>query len=394
MKQGVSGAVLACALAMPFAALGGNPPADDDANAPYKVYDATPAITMGPLLLDMAGDSVVVEWMTDAPSDARVIYGEDALDHEAVPQIDGLVPVGTQHRVVLRGLKPGRTYRYRVASRRVVALKPYWPERGQTAQSEVRSFTTFDPSKRTASFVSMTDTHEDVVRVDALMAMARERPVDFVAHTGDGVHYAVSENQVKDRFLGPVAAGLRGDVPLIYARGNHEYRGEFARSLGSYLHAQEGRYYYTRDDGPLHLVVVDTGEDKPDATNVYAGLNDLRAYRQEEFAWVTQALGEARTRTAPFTVVLGHDPEWGWLDGAQDAWTKRANAARVDLFIAGHLHRYERLKPGERGNDFTVLALGQDQIARVDADEQALKVVVVDRQGRTVDAFTLKRRSK
>ena len=399
MKQGFSNAVLAFALAAPLAAMAGNTAmsakmADDDANAPYKVYDATPAITMGPLLLDMAGDSVVIEWMTDSPSDGKVIYGEDALDHEAVPQTDGLIPVGTQHRVVLRGLKPGRTYRYRVASRRVVALKPYWPERGQAVQSEVHSFTTFDPSKPTASFISMTDTHEDVARIDALMAMARERPVDFVAHTGDGVHYAVSENQVKDRFLGPVAAGLRGDVPLIYARGNHEYRGEFARLLGPYLHAQEGRYYYTRDDGPLHLVVVDTGEDKPDATNVYAGLNDLRAYRQDEFAWFAQALDEARTRAAPFTVVLGHDPEWGWLDGAQDAWTQRANAAKVDLFIAGHLHRYERVKPGERGNDFIVLALGQDQIARVEADERELRVVVRDRQGRTVDAFTLKRRSK
>ena len=79
MKHGLTGAVLALGLALPFAvALAGNAPApskpsvdDDDANAPYKVYDATPAITMGPLLLDMADDSVVVEWMTDAPSDAK-----------------------------------------------------------------------------------------------------------------------------------------------------------------------------------------------------------------------------------------------------------------------------------------------------------------------------------
>ena len=388
-------AVLACMQVNAYAVpVGQASTADDDANAPYKVYGATPAIVMGPLLLDMADDSVVVEWMTDAPSDAKVIYGEDALDHEAVPQTDGLIPVGTQHRVVLRGLKPGHAYRYRVASRRVVALKPYWPERGQTAQSDIHRFTTFDPSKATASFVSITDTHENVERVDALMAMARSRLVDFVAHTGDGLHYAVSENQLKDKFLGPVADGLRGDVPLIYARGNHEYRGEFARSLGAYLHAQEDRYYYTRDDGPLHLVVVDTGEDKPDATNVYAGLNDLRAYRQEEFAWFGRALGEARTRTAPFTVVLGHDPEWGWLDGGGVEWTQRANAAKVDLFIAGHLHRYERVKPGERGNGFTVLALGQDQIARVEADARQLRVTVTDREGKTVDTFTLERQSK
>jgi len=368
---------------------------DDDANAPYKVYDATPAITMGPLLLDMAEDSVVIEWMTDAPSDAKVSYGEHALDHETVPQIDGLVPVGTMHRVVLRGLQPGRSYQYRIASRRVVALRPYWPDRGKTVESPVYSFTTFDASKKRTTFATMTDTHENVERVRSLTDLALRQSVDFVVHTGDGVHYATGENQVKDKFLEPMATGLRGRTPLIYARGNHEYRGEFARSLGDYLHAQEGRYYYTRDAGPVHLVVVDTGEDKPDATNVYAGLNDLRSYRAEEYAWFKQVLAdEPRMRTAPFTVVLGHDPEWGWLDGANDEWTKRANEAKVDLFIAGHLHRLERVKPGERGNDFTILALGQDQIARVEADEQTLKVTVIDSTGKTVDDFVLKRRSK
>jgi predicted phosphodiesterase len=368
---------------------------DDDANAPYKVYDATPAITMGPLLLDMAEDGVVIEWMTDAQGDAKVSYGEQALDHETVPQIDGLVPVGTLHRVVLRGLQPGRTYRYRVASRRVVALRPYWPDRGKTAESPVYSFTTFDTSKKNTRFATMTDTHENVERVRALAELAQRQPMDFIVHTGDGVHYATGESQVKDKFLEPMASGLQGRVPLLYARGNHEYRGEFARSLGDYLHAQEGRYYYTRDQGPLHLVVVDTGEDKPDATNVYAGLNDLRSYRADEYAWFKRVLAdEPRMRSAPFTVVLGHDPEWGWLDGANAEWTKRANEAKVDLFIAGHLHRLERIKPGERGNDFTILALGQDQIARVEADERELKVSVLDRAGKVLDAFTLRRRSK
>ena len=368
---------------------------DDDANAPYKVYDATPAITMGPLLLDMAEDSVAIEWMTDAPSDAKVRYGEQALDQEAVPQMDGLRPVGTMHRVVLRGLRPGRTYQYRIASRRVVALKPYWPDRGGTVESPTYAFTTFDAAKSAVRFATMTDTHENVERVRALAELARRQPVDFVVHTGDAVHYATGEDQLKDKFLEPIATGLQGRTPLLYARGNHEYRGAFARALGGYLHAQEGRYYYTRDDGPVHLVVVDTGEDKPDATHVYAGLNDLRAYRAEEYAWFARILAEEpRTRNASFTVVLGHDPAWGWLDGANGEWTRRANEAKVDLFIAGHLHRLERVNPGERGNDFTILALGQDQIARVEADERELKVTVLDRQGRTVDAFALRRKNK
>ena len=376
---------------------GGNSAAssDDDANAPYKTFDAVPAITMPPLLLDMSSTSVVVEWMTDSPGDERVRYGDGRLDHEIVPQQDGLIPVGAMHRVVIDGLLPGHTYQYQVSSRRVVALKPYWPDMGRTVQSPVYSFTTFDPAKKSASFAVITDTHEDVDRIRGLMDMIHREPVDFVAHDGDGVNYGVSENQLKDRFLEPMSTGLQGRVPLVYARGNHEYRGEFARSLGGYLHAQDDKYFFTRDEGPLHLVVVDTGEDKPDDTSVYAGLNDLRDYRSEEFAWLRKTFAqENRTTTAPFTVVLGHQPDWGWLDGHGEQWTQLANRAHIDLFIAGHEHVFQYIRPGERGNDFPILVVGQDQVARVQVSDTELKVVVTDRAGRLVDEFSLKRKGK
>ncbi len=368
---------------------------DDDPNVPYHSFDSTPAITMGPLLLDMSDTSVIVEWMTDSASDGKVSYGEGTFDHEVVPQVDGMVPVGTMHRVVIEGLKPGHRYQYRVSSRRVVALKPYWPDMGKTVESPPGSFTTFDTKKKATRFAAITDTHENVERIQALMGMIRETPVDFVVHTGDSLNYVVSENQIKDRFLAPMATGLEGKTPLLYVRGNHEYRGEMARYFGDYLHAQDGRYVYMRDDGPLHMVMVDTGEDKPDDTQVYAGLNNLRDYRKQELAWFRRTLSdESRTKTAPFTVVLGHDPSWGWVDGQESQWTQAANQARIDLFIAGHEHHFQHIKPGERGNDFPILVVGQDQVARVEASDAELSVKVVDRAGKLVDAFTLRRKPK
>lgn len=343
--------------------------ADTTANAPYPVFDAVPAITMQPLVLDMSDTSVEIEWMTDAPADARVHYGEHALDREAVPQDDGLIPVGKVHRVILRGLEPGHAYRYQVVSRRVVRVRPYWPEMGRAIESNVHAFTTFASAKSEASFAFFTDTHE---KMDRIQAMA--------------------------------SAIKRQSVPLLYVRGNHENRGPYARSLGKYLHAQDGRYYYTRDDGPLHLVVVDTGEDKPDATNVYAGLNDMRDYKREERAWFAKVLAsESRTRTAPFTVVLGHQPNWGWsYDGGKSTemagqnadWMRLANQAHVDLFIAGHVHAFEFIKPGEQGNDFPILVVGTGQVARVVATDQVLKVTVTDQDGHTIDSFTLDRKPK
>jgi predicted phosphodiesterase len=281
-----------------------------------------------------------------------------------------------------------------VASRRVVVIKPYWPERGNTVQGETLHFTTLDAARPTARFAVITDTHEKVSRINTLLGEIRKTPEDFVAHLGDTVNWAASEQQLKDVFLGPTAEDLGGTVPLLYVHGNHEYRGPFARELGPYLHEQGGRYDYARDDGPLHLIAVDTGEDKPDDTNVYAGLNDLRDYRRAGLVRFGQALSEARTRSAPFTVILGHQPDWGWTGGDNAKWTQLANQAHVDLFIAGHEHRFMHIKPGERGNDFPILVVGQDQVAWVEATDTALKVRVTDSSGKLVDAFTLARKTK
>jgi hypothetical protein len=52
------------------------------------------------------------------------------------------------------------------------------------------------------------------------------------------------------------------------------------------------------------------------------------------------------------------------------------------------------ISPGERGNDFPILVVGQDQVAWVEADERTLKVRVTDGAGKLIDAFTLQRRDK
>lgn len=367
---------------------------DPVANRPYPVFDATPAITMSPLVMDVSETSAVIMWMTDSPAGARVRYGENGLDQLAVPQSDGLVPVDTWHRVVIDGLKPGHTYRYRVESRRVVEVRPYWPEMGQTVKGDVHQFTTLDRGKHETRFAFITDTHEDVDRIKALMDMIAENPVDFVVDGGDIVNYAVDKSQLRHKFFGPVSDALKGRVPLLYVRGNHEERGAFARDMNRYLHAQNGRYYFTRDAGPLHLVVVDTGEDKPDATNVYAGLNNMRDYKRRQREWFARALRAGRVSTAPFTVILGHQPHWGWSDGHRAEWTRLANAAKVDLFIAGHDHRFGFIKAGERGNDFPILIVGQDQVAHVRADERRIEVTVTGRDGKVVKRFDVQRRHK
>lgn len=364
---------------------------------PYKVFDTKPVVTQGPYLVATSDTTATIVWLTDAPSHAAVRYAKGAglaaaaLTHVAEPDRHGLVPVGLRHVVILTGLEPGVTYSYQIVSTRVVKLKAYWPDKGLSAESDVFQFTTLDPRKPTVVFSFVTDTHEDVSRIRELNKAIDWKTTEFLVHGGDAFHWVADEDQLFRLWLEPTTAALRHSTPLMYVRGNHEMRGPFARSVFDYVPTPEGRFYYARDAGPVHLIVLDTGEDKADDTNVYAKLNRTAAYRAGELAWLREHVRtHPRVASAPFRVIAMHQPRWGWLADGSAAWIAAANEARVDLVIAGHMHKFLYEPPSE-AHGYHLVVVGQDQVARVDAWTTELTVTVTALGGKIVHTVTIPR---
>ena len=363
---------------------------------PFIVHDTKPVVMHGPWISSMTETSATIVWVTDTPCHAEVVYGPaEPLTQTADNAVHGLLPIGLVHAVHVSGLAPGTRYTYKAVSTRVVKMKAYWPEKGLATETPATAFTTFDRRKPTASFTAVTDTHEDAARVTALLTLIDPGANDFLVHLGDAFHSLESEDQLFGRWFDPASKLAAGSLPLFYVRGNHELRGAFARSLFDYMPTPEGRYYVARDDGPLHLIVLDTGEDKPDDTNVYSRLNKVGPYRTAELAWLTaHAASDARAAAAPFRVVLAHHPGWGWTAEPAADWTAAANAAKVDLVMGGHFHRTFVTKPGEKGNDFYVVALGQDAVARVTSTTAELKVTIVDKLGAVTNTLVIPARPR
>jgi predicted phosphodiesterase len=272
-------------------------------------------------------------------------------------------------------------------------MKSYWPEKGLAAESPVHSFTTLDRRKPAISFAAITDTHEDVARLNGLVKPIDWNSTDFLVHLGDAFHGIESEEAIWTRFLDPITRVLAFTKPLVYARGNHEARGAGARSLIDYVPIPEGRFYYARDHGPVHFVVLDTGEDKDDNTNVYSRLNSFKRYRDEELAWFDRHVRTSRRiGEAPFRVLLMHAPNWGWTANQGAKWTEAANSGKFDLSISGHTHRFSHSLPGQKGNQYHELVIGPDNLARVEATDRELRVRVTTRDGKEVETFTVARR--
>jgi predicted phosphodiesterase len=359
---------------------------------PYAVFDTRPVITDGPYLVAQSATSVSVVWLTDAPSHARVRLHDGATTRDIEPEVDALVPVGLRHVVTITGLAPGRSYSYEAIATRVVKLKPYWPDKGLSTASKTASFTTFDPKQQRASLAVVTDTHEDAARITRLLGLVDWKRTDALLHLGDAFDWLDSEEQLMRKWLRPTVASLGAGKSLLYARGNHELRGPFARQLAGYVPTPEGRYYYAREIGPVHLLVLDTAEDKPDDTNVYAGLNRSAPYRTAEFDWLAAHVRDSsHFAKAPFRVVAMHQPDWGWLPDAGQSWQALANRAGVDLVIAGHDHAFSYQAPNAQ-HRYHLLVLGQDQLARLDADAGKLTVTVVSDRGAPVQSLTIMRK--
>lgn len=353
------------------------------AHRPYPVYNTKTVTLRGPYLLNPTQNGITVCFLAAAKSTAKVLYwkkGSDGPKQTAKGQKYGLVPVGRMHSIRLKNLIPGTTYNYKVISRRVIKVRPYWPEMGKWTKEPTYSFTTFDNSKtNSVTFSVVTDTHEHVNWIRNYMDIINWDKTDFLVDLGDIVNYVQNRRQLFSNALTPLTKPLAHSKPLVYARGNHENRGPFARRLFKYLPPlHEGRYYYAGNDGPLHFIVLDTGEDKPDTTNVYAGLNNFKEYRSIEYQWFKKHVKTSKPlKKAPFRIIFMHQPGWGFTGGENKKWTELANKANIDLILAGHWHRFGWFKPGEfHGNNYYLLVLDQHQVENVKVTDKLINIEI------------------
>jgi 3',5'-cyclic AMP phosphodiesterase CpdA len=101
---------------------------------------------------------------------------------------------------------------------------------------------------------------------------------------------------------------------LLFVPGNHDVRGACARDIRDCLAAGPEAalpYNVAWRYGPLALLTLDTGEDKPDAHPVFAGTAAYEPYRARQAAWLREALTRPEIASAPFKVAFCHIPLHG-----------------------------------------------------------------------------------
>jgi predicted phosphodiesterase len=357
------------------------------------------AIVHGPYLQLATEDSVTVVWHTNRPGVSRVEYGlTAALGQQAVSSRHGLIDNDrTSHVVRLAGLKPGTTFHYRVVTREFVGYeKQHIVKWGETVTGDTLSFRTLDRAAGPFTFAVVSDIHENAARLDTLLSRLDWASVPFVIFNGDMVNDFMNPDQPFAGFVDASVARFARRIPFVYTRGNHDVRGRHARRLTDYFPALDGKAYYSFDHGGVHVIVLDSGEDKVDSHEYYNGLVAFDDYRKEQAAWLERDLRGEAARRARFRVIISHIPPRGAngysIEQVRAQWEAAANAGNVDLWFSGHTHRFARLDPAPGQNGYRLIVGAPDTLIRVDVTPSALTTTVSREDGTVLDTSVTRQR--
>ena len=328
-------------------------------------------IKAGPWVSGVREDSATIVWTSEKPGLSWVELEDGTLKYETFA---GRRVFHRLHSIRLDGLRPGQVVRYRIGGQVLTddsnARKPQF---GNSYSGEWHSVRTFDPAAAECRFSIFNDIHMRTREYRKLAAQVDSSATDFIFLNGDIVsagnyvldtlvHYSIEP-------LGTLTNGL----PLMFARGNHEGRGNNVELVADvYPEPSEVPFYYTFREGPVAFVVFDAGETGESRSLLFCGKPVYEDYLQEQIAWARKELFAPGFRDAPVKLCLLHVPMIDHPDQSDfllQRWLNKAmvpmlNEAGIDLMIGADLHEFMMCEPGSMGADFPIVV--NDDVRRMD----------------------------
>ena len=207
--------------------------------------------------------------------------------------------------------------------------------------------------------------------------MAGELEVEAVLALGD-IHHFMGVESVNDPLW---MTNYELKIPWYPILGNHEYRGNTQAVLDysnvSRRWQMPARYYskvFEEDGATLRVVFIDTtpliGKYHKDSLD-YPSVPQQDAKKQ--LAWLEEELSDAKE---DWVVVVGHHPIYAHTTKSEserkdmqkrvDPILRRHN---VDMYICGHIHNFQHIKPQGTSIDYVVNSAGSLARSKVEAIE-------------------------
>lgn len=375
------------------------------ANQQADERESGPVMKCSPYLQGIFHDRMVIRWITNCKCYSWVEYGEsrEQLNKKAHQIIEGMVQANnTIHDITIHGLTPGKTYYYKVVSKKIEKFTAGKVTYAETESSEIYSFTTQPLKKEVVQFSVMNDVHERPETFPHMYQYIQKGSTDFVLLNGDMFNSLRNgESQILENLLNPLNKLFSSTVPFVFTRGNHEARGEYARQLPDYLNGKQNKFYYSFELGPMYVIILDSGEDKEDDHPAYAGIISFDEYRFQQQNWLEEEMRKKAFKNAKYRVVFSHIPPF--YTSKKEAhgtafvgkhWVPVLNKAKIDVLFSGHTHRFGIHPPVKGLHDFPIIIGGGPNdgmrtIINARVDHHEMNINMIDDSGKTVGSLTI-----
>lgn len=307
-----------------------------------------------PIVFDTGKDYSIV-WSTSTISSGYVTYTYAGVEYEVDDASYGrLYSARTIHHAnVPYEHLDGNTYT--VHATRFCDNAPYFAKRGKTITA-ARTF-----KGRPTGDVKMAVVTDNHCLSRTKFQSVRQDDYNVVVMLGDFSDFVHQELDISDFLLYPAWHLSHGEVPVLYAKGNHDTHCEMGADL-AYLLGFDSLYYRTTY-GDYTFTVLDSGSCNVDLEEEkYAGVGRYIPYREEQLDWLA-----GQTASAGYDVVLVH--VWDYASVAEGVKNAQAEAQVVryndclqamsaDFQLSGHKHDLNFFQNGVDGVDVPILRCG------------------------------------
>ncbi len=261
------------------------------------------------------------------------------------------------HKVTVPQKDLDNAKKYTVCAQTMIYRGPFGGYKGSKIMTKEINFRPVNVDNG-LDYYSMTDVHG--ARKGALKAYqafensvkAQGRDVDFLVILGDS--YSMIDSEFDAQFSNLIANdATKGEIPVIYARGNHEIKGRYAEDLYKYVGSLNQNYYYDFElaDGKVYGITLDLGEDHTAGANdddgwwEYYGTDVFSQYRNDQTKFLQNIVDNKKDKyqNSEYNLVCCHIPVQ-FVNSRNNNiqvkadWTALLNQIKPDLVVSGHQH--------------------------------------------------------
>ena len=362
-----------------------------------------------PYLQNLSSREVTIMWITARNCFSWVEYGEGTYTSKrAFAYNNGLIEANNRvNKITLENLKPGTAHKYRIVSTEITGYKNSTVQFGVTITGPMLAFKTPAENEEEIKVVLFNDIHDRPQIIPQLLYRhgytGNEKDYDFVVFNGDCFDWVSSEQQMVDHLLKPCVDIFGSEVPFLLTQGNHECRGSFSRHIPAYYAYPDDKYYFSFVRGPIHFLVLDSGEDKTDDAVEYGGLVAFDRYREKQARWLEKEVATEAFKKAPFRVLLihispYHSGDWHGTTHCREVFGPILNKANIDLQLSGHTHRY-MTHEADKDHNYPIAIgggplEGKRTLMKLHANQKELNLKMIRDDGELVGKFTIPRKNR